>query len=160
MFNSKIILVGQGAGGKDYLKRKLQARGFKYAPSLTTRLPRTGEVQGKDMVFVSKSEFEGCINAGMFLEYVEFNGNYYGTTTAQFDKHNLFIMTADAVSKIPVEFRKQCFVIFLNIDEAIREKRLNQRGMPIQDVLRRLEVDRKLFENFEDYDLMVTNPDF
>lgn len=160
MGQARIIIVGQGAGGKDYLKRKFEQRGFKYAPSLTTRLPRTGEIAGKDMVFMSLMHFESLINAGSFVEWVDFNGNYYGTTKAQFEECNLFIMTPDAIDKLPEKERAQSLVIFVNVEESVRRKRLLERGQDHEVVEKRLVVDKKLFAKFKNFDIMIKNFDF
>ena len=47
--------------------------------SYTTRLPRLGEVDGKDYYFVDKKTFHQMIDNEQFLEYAEVFGNLYGT---------------------------------------------------------------------------------
>jgi guanylate kinase len=46
----------------------------------TTRSPRLGEINGQDYYFVSREEFRKGIANNQFLEYVEYNDNYYGTS--------------------------------------------------------------------------------
>lgn len=48
----------------------------------TTRLPRAGEVHGKDYYFVSREDMEQGIHAGKFLEYAENRGNLHGLSVA------------------------------------------------------------------------------
>ena len=48
----------------------------------TTRLPRSGEEDGKDYFFVTPESFEDLAAAGGFLEHAQFGGNSYGTSTA------------------------------------------------------------------------------
>ncbi|MEQ8745148.1 guanylate kinase [Pyruvatibacter sp.] len=50
--------------------------------SATTRLPRPGEVDGKDYFFVSVEEFGLMVNRSEFLEHAKVFGNYYGTPRA------------------------------------------------------------------------------
>ena len=51
--------------------------------SMTTRAPRTGEVEGESYYFVSREEFQIMIENDGFLEYAEVYGNYYGTPRAE-----------------------------------------------------------------------------
>ena len=41
--DSKIILVGRGGSGKDFMRKKLEERGFKYCVSYTSRPKRENE---------------------------------------------------------------------------------------------------------------------
>lgn len=45
----------------------------------TSRLPRPGELNGKDYHFVSREQMNEDIQAGKFIEYGEYKGNLYGT---------------------------------------------------------------------------------
>lgn len=42
---------------------------------------RTGETPGRDYSFVSQSEFDQLIKAGVMHEYGKHKGHYYGTVT-------------------------------------------------------------------------------
>ncbi len=158
---NKIILVGKAAAGKDHMRKILEGRGFNYGVSYTTRPKREGEIDGEDYYFMEDSEFQEGINNGIWYEYVPFNGWYYGTTKKQFlENCNLFIMTPKGISHIdPVE-RKNCTIIYLDISDDIREKRLRNRGDLNDKIERRMEADRIDFENFEDYDLIINNSKF
>ena len=48
--------------------------------SHTTRVQRAGEEDGKDYFFVSQPEFISMVSDGVFLEYAEVYGNFYGTS--------------------------------------------------------------------------------
>ena len=50
-----------------------------YSVSATTRAPRPGEREGIDYFFVERAEFERRLESDGFLEYREYNGNFYGT---------------------------------------------------------------------------------
>lgn len=47
--------------------------------TVTTRLPREGEKNGKDYLFISKAEFKDLILEQAFLEYAQIHDNYYGS---------------------------------------------------------------------------------
>ena len=65
----KIILVGKAASGKDFLKRKMQKKGFRAGVSHTTRPARANEVNGEDYHFVDKAKFNEMIVQDKFIEY-------------------------------------------------------------------------------------------
>lgn len=54
--------------------------------SMTTRSPRTGEVEGESYFFVTREEFQEKIENDEFLEYAEVYGNFYGTPRAEVEK--------------------------------------------------------------------------
>lgn len=158
--HKRIVLVARAASGKDFLRNKFEARGFKPSISITTRPPRPGEIEGRDYFFITESQAEQMIENDEFYEYVRFNTWLYGTTKKQFMEDDVFIMTPAGVSKIRPEDRKSCFIVYLDIPEDTRKLRLLQRQMPGDTVDRRIAADEEDFRNFKDYDMRVTNPDF
>jgi guanylate kinase len=50
--------------------------------SATTRAPRPGETDGREYRFLQRRAFEEGVEAGEFLEWVEYSGNLYGTLRA------------------------------------------------------------------------------
>ena len=156
----RIILVGPGASGKDFMRKRLEERGMTYAVSYTTRPPRPGEVDGKDYFFLSQEQCQLMKDEDEFYEVIDFNGWTYGTTLKQFYRDDVFIMTPSGLSHLSEEDRSKSFVIFFDIDEEVRRQRLSERVMPGHTVEARLEADRELFAGFLYYDLKVTNPNF
>jgi guanylate kinase len=158
---NKVILVGKAAAGKDHLRKILCGRGFEYGISYTTRPPREGEIDGKDYFFLSDDEFKKKIGQDFWYEWIEFNGWYYGTSYRQFvHACNLFIMTPKGISHIDPVDRKECTIIYLNIPDDIRRKRLEERDMPGDSIDRRMEADEKDFADFNDYDIEINNDNF
>jgi guanylate kinase len=47
--------------------------------SATTRAPRPGEEDGREYHFLSRGAFAQGVEAGEFVEWVEYSGNMYGT---------------------------------------------------------------------------------
>ena len=75
-----LVLSGPGGVGKSTVAKKLREAGdFWVSVSVTTRKPRSNEIDGRDYFFVTDEEFTRMINANEFLEWAEFAGNRYGT---------------------------------------------------------------------------------
>jgi len=157
--NKRIIICGPGGSGKDFLKEKFIKKGFNPSISYTTRKPRIGELQGVDYYYCDSEEFNKMILNDKFYEHKEFRGWLYGTTVKEFNSSDIFIMTPLAITELPKKDRKNSFIIYLDIDERIRKMRLSIRN-DADSVERRIETDRKLFENFKDYDLKITDSTF
>ena len=153
----KIIIVGPGGSGKDFLRKKMVERGFDYGVSFTSRPPRDGEKEGIDYYYRDVNFFES--NKDIFLELQEFNEWKYGISKGEFLIKNLFILSPSGLKSLPKSFRADSFVIYLNPAEDTRVKRLKERN-DADDVERRLIADQKDFFEFSDYDIMITNEDF
>lgn len=153
----KIIIVGPGGSGKDYLRKKMVSRGFEYGVSFTSRPPREGEEEGVDYYYRDEDFFS--LNSDLFLELQEFNGWKYGISKGEFSIKNLFILSPAGLRSLPGDFRNDSFVIYLNPAENVRVKRLQERN-DADSVERRLIADRKDFFDFFDYDIMITNENF
>ena len=156
----KLILVGKAASGKDHLKQRLQKKGFNIGVSHTTRLPRENEKDGVDYNFVSEIEFIEMIGQEKFIEYMEFNGWYYGQTEADFNGADVMIMSKDGIDMLPDQYRDQCLVMYLDVDRMTRIERLNYRNDMNDTIMRRMNTDDEQFKEFKDYEIRVTNADF
>jgi guanylate kinase len=69
-------------------------------------------------------------------------------------------MTPGEFENITPEVRKDCFVVYLDIDRSIRESRLFKRQDKNDSITRRLDADEIDFKDFKDYDLRITDPEF
>jgi guanylate kinase len=74
------VLSAPSGAGKDTVIQALQAQGvdFFVVPSVTTRLPRPGESEGKPYYFVDQKRFEQMVADGELLEHALVHGNWYG----------------------------------------------------------------------------------
>ena len=157
--NKRIIIVGAGGSGKDYLKQKFIDKGYKPSVAHTSREPRQGEEFGVDYFFVIKEKFEDYIKKGDFFEYKVYNGWYYGTSNIEFYNSEIFIMTPAAIEELSLDIRRTSMVIYLDIPKDIRKSRLLNRN-DADSVDRRLQTDSEDFNDFKDYDIRITNCDF
>lgn len=156
---SKIVLLGKAASGKDFFAKKMVSRGAKKSISYTTRPIRPGEVEDLDYHFISEEEFKQKIEQDFWYEWDCFRGWYYGASKEDVENCDLFIKTPAGVKSMTKEDREKCTVIYLDIEESIRRKRLEQRN-DSDDVERRINADREAFKDFTDYDIIIKNFDF
>lgn len=155
----KIAIVGKGGCGKNYLRDKLLKKGYRCVISYTTRPKRKTELNHIDYHFVTEEQFDVLIDNGVLLESDCFNGFRYGNPVPH-EYDDLLILTPRGLSQIPKTLRRRLTVIFLDIAEDVLKERLIARGDTNDKVERRLEADRKDFENFTDFDIKITNPDW
>lgn len=156
----KVILVGHGGSGKDYLSDYLIKKKFKKSISYTTRPIRNNETDGITYHYITLDDFKQKIKDDFWHEYNVFaNDWHYGSSKDDFDNSNLFIKEPHGVSLLSEKERDRSLIIYVNIDESIRRDRLSSRN-DADNVDRRLSGDRKDFNEFNDYDLLITNPNF
>uniref|UniRef100_T1P8N0 Guanylate kinase n=1 Tax=Musca domestica TaxID=7370 RepID=T1P8N0_MUSDO len=78
-----VVLIGAPGVGRNELRRRLIARDpekYRSPVPYTTRPMRTGEVAGREYIFVSREKMEADIEAGKFIEHGEYKGHLYGTS--------------------------------------------------------------------------------
>ena len=156
----KIILVGKAAAGKDYFRARLANKGFRGGISHTTRKPRETETEGVDYYYVTDERFMEMYENGEMLEYMDFKGWKYGMTREEYNKSDVLIMSPDGLKQLPQEVLDECLIIYLDINPTTRLTRLILRGDNAYHPMSREIEDTKQFNEFENYDLRVTNPEF
>src|SRR6185437_13524810 len=81
------VVTGPSGAGKGTLIQLVLPRFQELAPavSATTREQRPGEEEGKHYWFLDRDAFDRRVDAGEFLEWVDFVGNRYGTLRSEID---------------------------------------------------------------------------
>ena len=76
-----IVISGPSGAGKGTVIKSLMDinRNIWLSISMTSRDIRSNDIPNETYFFVSREEFEARIEKGVFLEYAQYNGNYYGT---------------------------------------------------------------------------------
>jgi guanylate kinase len=140
-----IVLTGPSGVGKGTLLKSLLAHHpeLYLSISATTRSPRVGEVDGVDYYFYTRDRFEAMIQAGGFLEWAEFAGNYYGTPIAMV--RDRIAEGKSIVLEIELEGARQVakifptavkiFILPPSIEEL--ESRIRGRGTDPEEAIRR-----------------------
>ncbi|MCK5717377.1 MAG: guanylate kinase, partial [Thiomargarita sp.] len=140
---------------------------LKLSVSHTTRIARTGEIEGVHYHFVSKTEFQQILEADVFVEYATVFDNNYGTSkqwlSEQLNEGIDVILEIDWQGAQKVrQFQPNLVSIFvLPPSFEILETRLRDRKTDSEEViLNRLRGAREDISHYIEYDYIVLNDDF
>jgi guanylate kinase len=162
-----IISAPSGSGKSTLVNELLKlVPNLDFSISYTTRALRGSEQNGKQYFFVSPEEFEQMIRAGEFLEYANFDGNYYGTARRFLKEtglkgHDLLLdIDVQGASQIKQKLTDAVSIFVLPPDRKTLEWRLRKRGEDSdQTIHRRLDAARREIENYDKYDYILINAD-
>ncbi|HET6528818.1 MAG TPA: guanylate kinase [Balneolaceae bacterium] len=164
-----IVIVAPSGAGKTTICRLLLKEFplIKFSVSATTRMPRNGEINGKDYFFLSDDEFVRQVDENHFLEWEFYNGNKYGTLQTEVDKllksgyFPLLDIEVKGALNVKNIYGSDCISIFIqppSIDAL--EQRLIKRGtetlISVENRLKRAEEEMSFAKNF---DYVVVNDD-
>jgi guanylate kinase len=165
MRNVLIVLSGPSGVGKGTIAKLLIERNKQLSLSIscTTREPRSGEINGKEYFFISKSEFKKEIDNGGFLEYSEHFENFYGTPRDfVIDKliYNDVLLEIDVNGGLKVKDSYNDAILIMVVPPSIEElrNRLILRGSEsIEKIDLRMERMDYEIEKSSLYDYVVIN---
>ena len=161
-----IVISGPSGAGKGTIIKELLKNNDNLwlSISMTSRDVRSNDVPGETYFFVSRSEFEKRINNGVFLEYAEYNGNYYGTPRDKIrDKLNegcdvILEIEIQGALKVKELVPEAIFIFILppSMDELRR--RLVKRGTDSVDkILSRFQIAYQEINEVTKYNYVVIN---
>jgi guanylate kinase len=163
------VVTGPSGAGKGTLIRKLvEARSdLAVAVSATTRDQRPGEEDGREYHFLSEAEFERRVQAGEFLEHVDYvSGHRYGTLREEVDRiissgRSVILELETHGAKEVQAALPEAVTIFVQAPSfAELERRLRERATESAgEIGERLELARRQAEEAGDFDQVVTNDD-
>ncbi|MBM7654030.1 guanylate kinase [Neobacillus cucumis] len=162
-----IVLSGPSGVGKGTVRKEIFSHhdtDFEYSISMTTRLPREGEVDGVDYFFKTREEFEALIEQGKLLEYAEFVGNYYGTPvdyvrqTLDSGKDVFLEIEVKGARQVREKFPEGLFIFLMPPSLTELKNRIVTRGTETEDIIQnRMLSAREEIEMMELYDYVVEN---
>ncbi len=164
-----IVLTGPSGVGKGTLLKALLERhpDLYLSVSATTRSPREGEVDGVHYYFYTRDRFEAAIQAGKFLEWAEFAGNYYGTpiapVEAQIDLGRLVILEIELAGarQVAQVFPTALRIFILPPNVAELEQRIRERGTDSEEaIICRLQQAKVEIAAADEFDYQTINDDF
>ena len=163
-----MVLSGPSAGvGKDtILKMFLQKHPDWIMPaSTTTRAPRDGEVDGRDMNFIDQDTFDKWKYSNKFLEAIRVDdGKWYGTLRQPvedaLEQGKSVILRVDVKGALVIKEKiPQAFLVFMNAESIdALEARMRSRGTEDESsIVRRLDLAKKEMGYQDRYDKIVIN---
>jgi guanylate kinase len=164
------IISAPSGSGKSTLVSELrkQVTGVDFSVSWTTRPPRGSEEDGREYHFTSREEFERRRDSGLFLEYAEVFGNYYGTARQSLDDarrfgHDLLLdIDVQGGSQVRSAMPEAVSIFVLPPTPKVLRTRLRNRSraegvVNEAELYRRLSEASKEIENYCDYGYILVN---
>ncbi len=164
-----LVLSSPSGAGKTTLSRRLLGSdsAITMSVSVTTRAPRSGEVEGKDYFFVSPSMFTGMVQGGGFLEHAQVFGHHYGTPKEPVmlalakGRDVLFDIDWQGTQQLRQQAGDDLVSIFvLPPSHEELERRLRARAQDADDVVAaRMAKANNEISHWAEYDYVVINDD-
>ena len=163
-----IIISGPSGVGKDSVVQALKTRGlpFHFVVTATTRLPRAGEVDGKDYFFVSKEEFARMIENDEMFEYAHVYNDYKGNSKKQV--RDALFSGQDVIMRLDVQgaatVRKlapEALLIFLTTqsEHELVERLKSRRTDSAEDLSLRIATAQRELKRAGEFDYVIVNSD-
>ena len=141
-----IVLSGASASGKTEAAKLLaKIYGITKIITTTTRAMRVNEVNGRDYFFVTVDEFKRMIEEDKFVEYTNYNNNFYGSTKDQIQDNRCVVIDPSGLRAYMSLHDPRIVTFFLEATEETRYKRMLARGDKIEDAEKRIINDRIIF---------------
>jgi len=161
------VVTGPSGAGKGTLIKQLVDRlpELEVAISATTRIQRPGEENGREYWFLTEAEFTRRIDAGEFLEHVQYVGGRYGTLASEIDRiaddGRVCVLELEIDGGLRVqEAVAGSVTLFIAADVAELERRLRARATESSgEIGERIELARWQLEQAHRFRYMVRNDD-
>ena len=166
--NPVFVITGPSGAGKGTLIRELVGRvsSLEVAVSATTRAQRPGEVDGREYWFLDEAEFARRVEAGEFLEHVEYvSGKRYGTLRSEIariaEHGGVCVLELELEGALAVQREMAgSITIFIAADVAELERRLRERATESTgEIGERIQIARHQLEQAHRFRYMVRNDD-
>jgi guanylate kinase len=161
------VVTGPSGAGKGTLIQLVLPRfpELALAVSATTREQRPGEEDGVHYWFLDRAEFDRRVEAGEFLEWVDFVGNRYGTLRSEIDrlraagKAPLLELETEGAKRV-MRRVDGAVTVFVTAPVEELERRLRERATESSGVIDdRLHKAREQLAEAGDFDHLVENDD-
>ncbi len=163
-----IVISSPSGAGKTTIAKKLVSKklNIELSVSLTTRKPRSNEINKVDYHFVSKKFFQTKIKQRHFLEHAKVFDNFYGTSqkeiTNQLSKGKNILLDIDwqgarqVRKKMPTD---TVSIFILPPSLKVLKQRLMKRESSLAFVNKRMSKAKKEIAHWNEYDYAVVNKD-
>jgi len=137
-----IFCAPSGSGKSTIVGHLMQLDlGLAFSISATSRLPRKGEKDGREYLFITAEQFRQKIEAGEFVEWEEvYPGRYYGTLQSELDriwkegKHAIFDIDVAGGISLKKKFGHRALSVFVRppslevLEQRLRDRRTEDEG--------------------------------
>jgi guanylate kinase len=160
-----VLSAASGAGKSTLCHRLLKCRpDVMFSVSVTTRMPRSGERDGRDYFFVSEAAFHAMRRRGDLLEWAKVHDHYYGTPRGFLDKTlrsgRTMLLDIDVQGAMQVKKRfPEAVLVFITTPSFNDlERRLRGRRSESEAQIRRRLADaRRELKHLPRYDYHLVN---
>jgi len=160
-----VVISGPSGSGKTTIcKRLLEDSSIVMSVSGTTRAKRPDEVDGQDYYFMEMDDFHRKVQNGEFLEYAEYNGNFYGTLRSEVESNLsqgftvILEIEVQGTRKLRESGVEALFLFVMPPSPEELERRLRNRHTEDEEtILRRLAIAREEMDMAHLYDHVVIN---
>jgi guanylate kinase len=163
------VLSSPSGAGKTTLSRMLLKadRNIALSVSVTTRLKRRGEVNGRDYHFIDLARFNAMVKSGELLEWAEVFDHRYGTPRRPVEqalragRDVLFDIDWQGTQQLREKARDDLVSVFIlppSVNEL--ERRLHSRAQDTHDIIRgRMAKAAGEMSHWPEYDYVIVNSD-
>lgn len=169
MMGNLFIVAAPSGAGKTSLVNALVAQNEEICLSVshTTRMPREGEVDGRDYHFVTQSQFGQMQQQGLFMESATVFDNSYGTSSQavqqQLEQGHDVILEIDwqGAQQVRRNFADATGIFIVPPSKATLEQRLRSRGQDNEEIIqRRMRDAENEISHYVEFDYLIVNDDF
>lgn len=163
-----IILSGPSGTGKSTVVFKAMEgrKDLCFSTSVTTRSPRSGEVDGREYFFIDQARFDEMVEKGELLEHARYVSNSYGTprpfVEAQLRKGMNVILDIEVQGARQVKEKMPEAVAIFMMPPSLAElrRRLEGRGTEKAEAIEaRIARAREEIREADFYDYLIVNQD-
>ncbi|MFC1713622.1 guanylate kinase [Candidatus Poribacteria bacterium] len=160
-----VVITGPSGVGKTTIIKLLLGSdpGLQYSTSLTSRQPRSDEIDGTDYRFISPEEFQEKIKNDEFVEWSEVYGKYYGRLRKDLEDlircgDALIGIDVQGAVKLQAKYPEGVFIFMSPRSEAALEAQLKGRKTDDDASIKiRLAAALQEMKQADDFDYVVVN---
>lgn len=160
------IIAAPSGAGKTTLVGRLLAKdsNILHSVSFTTRVPRPGEMDGREYHFIDEPQFVVMRERGEFIEWAQVHGNFYGTSRMWLEERMAagidVVLEIDwqGAQQVRQKFPAAVGIFILPPSLAELERRLHGRAADSQAVIeRRLAAALDEMKHVAEFDFVIIN---
>ncbi|MGP1434442.1 MAG: guanylate kinase [Catonella sp.] len=161
------VISGFSGVGKGTIVKKLVAeQDYALSISATSRLPREGEVHGREYFFLTRDEFHSMIESNGLIEWAEYVNNFYGTPKSYVEERLangqdvILEIEPQGALKVKEQYPEAVLIFVVPPTAGELENRLVGRGTEEAGVIaKRLKRAAEETEYIANYEYIVVNDD-